>query len=353
MLNKKPKVNNCNDPDCLIQKTKNGGNCKLNEIVYSILCQECKDRYVGETSRNGHSRSIEHIKNSKSENTKQREKSVLLRHREEKHEGKEVSFEMKILSTHQHDALGRQCGEAVWIKETHPNKRINNKEEYHQPGDVEIVYNKNDHELKTKSKLKTKENEKIENDKKDDETEQGKSTESFIRSVRNENEIPNDEEIVNTQELINDARQRRIRKMNGKIQTINCDICDFKTGSQTLLNKHKENNHNEQKEKNSQEMRKRQKCDKCDFMTTSINVLKSHEKTNHESKAPPKASKRKSCNVCTKRFNKESTYIAHMNKNHKEGQLNLNLNQIQENVLMKENEVQSRENLNKSNCNTL
>ena len=35
------------------------------------------------------------------------------------------------------------CGEAVWIKETDPKVRINNKEEYHQPGDVDIIYAKN------------------------------------------------------------------------------------------------------------------------------------------------------------------------------------------------------------------
>ena len=82
------------------------------------------------------------------------EKVVLLRHIVEKHGGKEVSFEMKVISTYQHDALGRQCGEAIWIKETDPKKRINNKEEYHQPVDVEIVYSKNDKEIKLKQKTK-------------------------------------------------------------------------------------------------------------------------------------------------------------------------------------------------------
>ena len=70
ILNRKPKINNCKDPNCLIQKTQNGGNCKINEIVYSIICKECGDRYTGETSRNGHSRSIEHVKDAKSENKK-------------------------------------------------------------------------------------------------------------------------------------------------------------------------------------------------------------------------------------------------------------------------------------------
>ena len=59
---------------------------------------------------------------------------------------------MKILSSYQHDALARQCGEAIWIKEIDPNQRINNKEEFHQPGDVEISYTKNDKQLKEKRK---------------------------------------------------------------------------------------------------------------------------------------------------------------------------------------------------------
>ena len=110
--------------------------------------------YIGETCRNGHTRGIEHVKNARSDNPKEREKSVMLRHRKEKHEGAEVNFEMNVIASYQHNALGRQCGEAVWIKEVDPNKRINNKEEYHQPGDVEIVYTKNDNKLKKKKRKK-------------------------------------------------------------------------------------------------------------------------------------------------------------------------------------------------------
>ena len=69
-INQKPKNENCKDPDCLIQKTNKGGNCKNNEIVYGIECKDCGDRYVGETSRNGHTRSIEHVKNAKLDNKK-------------------------------------------------------------------------------------------------------------------------------------------------------------------------------------------------------------------------------------------------------------------------------------------
>ena len=59
--NRKQKTNHCNDPDCLISKTKNGGNCRKNEITYEIKCKQCKDTYIGETARNGHTRGIEHV----------------------------------------------------------------------------------------------------------------------------------------------------------------------------------------------------------------------------------------------------------------------------------------------------
>ena len=83
----------------------------------------------------------------------------------EKHEGEDVPFDMKIISSHQNYALGRQCGEAIWIKETDPSKRINNKEEYHQPGDVDIKYSKNDHEVKERRKAKMASVQNLENQK--------------------------------------------------------------------------------------------------------------------------------------------------------------------------------------------
>ena len=50
---------------------------------------------------------------------------------------------MNIISSYQNNVLVRQCGEAVRNKEIDPKSRIKNKEEYHQPGDVDIIYSKN------------------------------------------------------------------------------------------------------------------------------------------------------------------------------------------------------------------
>ena len=67
----------------------------------------------------------------------------------EKHDGKKVDFEMKVIKACQHDLLGRQCAEAVWITSAKPSERINNKNEFHQPGDVEVLYEKNEDQKKT------------------------------------------------------------------------------------------------------------------------------------------------------------------------------------------------------------
>ena len=97
---KKPKQDSCDDPKCLIGKTKNGGNCRKNEIVYEIACKECKDKYIGESARNGHTRGIEHFNDAESMNEDERERSVLLRHMEDKHNNKKVEFEMKVIRSY-------------------------------------------------------------------------------------------------------------------------------------------------------------------------------------------------------------------------------------------------------------
>ena len=66
----------------------------------------------------------------------------------EKHNGETVTFKMNVESVHLNNALSRQCSEAIGIKEVKATERINNKEEYHQPGDVEVSYVKNDNQKK-------------------------------------------------------------------------------------------------------------------------------------------------------------------------------------------------------------
>ena len=72
-------------------------------------------------------------------------------------------------------------------------------------------------------------------------------------------------------------------------------------------------------------MRFRFSCEKCDYKTTSETNLKLHISGNHqpnlESKQKQKIRKRKSCDICDAKFNKESTFITHMKKVHKQEKL--------------------------------
>ena len=155
---------------------------------------------------------------------------------------------MKVMASYQHDALARQCGEAVRIKEVDIKQRINNKEEYHQPGDVEMTYTKNDNtnllKQATKTKVDSTNNDKEISDNNsnenstENENDQRKITEYFIKNIRKEVEDTNEAQVLSTQELIQDARERRNLALNGKSKIMSCEQCDFKTTSKTLLNKH-------------------------------------------------------------------------------------------------------------------
>ena len=240
---KKMKTVGCDDPKCLINKTKNGGNCKKNEIVYEITCKQCKDRYIGETARNGHTRSIEHINDSESNNVEEMERSVLLRHINEKHLGEKVEFEMKVIKSYQHDPLAIQCAEAVWIRNVNPSKRINNKKEYHQPGDVEIVYEKNENEnIKMKKKVSKSKN-----------CDQSNYTLPQQNCSNQQNE--------STQEEIH----------------YTCDQCDYMVTQKDHLERHIERTH---KITNYE-------CDKCDYKAAQKQQLKRHKKTKHEQSIEP------------------------------------------------------------------
>ena len=177
-----------------------------------------------------------------------------------------------------------------------PTERINNKEEYHQPGDIEVSYNKNDNLNKITNEKQNTRNKNNSSNPKDTENEnlnenysqQKKITEFFVKEIRRECEqieeniaVDNEiEEPLSTQEMITDARERRTLKMNGKDQSFKCEQCPFTTTSISHMKKHKENIH---KEKDIEiEMRPRYNCDKCAFKTTSECVLQKHMSMHHD-----------------------------------------------------------------------
>jgi hypothetical protein len=68
----------CSDPNqCMVCNSEEGrGNCRRENVTYTIQCNECDSKYIGETARNAFSRGMEHMKAL----TKKDKNSVLHRH---------------------------------------------------------------------------------------------------------------------------------------------------------------------------------------------------------------------------------------------------------------------------------
>ena len=261
---------------------------------------------------------------------------------QEKHSSKTVKFDMKTVASYQQDPLARQCAEAIYIKSINLEKRINNKTEYHQPGEIKIRYEKNDN---TKIKVNGNENKDQEktqnidenvrqnpqNDKEQHQKNNQKTIKEFFKMMENTMNInnANEESTISSQDMIADARARRSNNQ----KDFNCEQCEYKTKSKTLLHRHVESDHKNKEDKISSKMiteriiRKRNKCDECEYKFTSENNLKKHMETAHKNTCNQRGntketktqinSKRIKCNLCDKKFNKQETYNIHITKTHK------------------------------------
>ena len=261
---------------------------------------------------------------------------------------------MKVLKSYQHDPLGRQCAEAVKIKNMDPSKLINNRKEYHQPGDVEVIYQKNEsEEMKNKKKAtkgtKDKNNENPIRDNKniddcnDNENENTPTIIEFIKKMRLEcekkkretviltinTEGVEDEDITSTQNMLNDSRKRRNQKGNQS----KCVNCVFKTGSLAILKQHMKTCQIEKANDNKEN-----------------DTVETTNKINN--------SKRIHCKKCDKKFNKEKTYKIHMNNFHNittiEGSVqSISIDKIRSNTNSTFHEIARTLRSNKSNDSAL
>ena len=163
-----------------------------------------------------------------------------------------------------------------------PNKRINNKNEFHQPGDVEVHYEKNQNENMKKKKSVNQNVENLKNKKSQENEEVGvpKPTEpsirDFLQNIRNnienitenENPIENEENILSTQDMISDAIARKMQK----VAMLHCDKCEFKSGSKTVVINHQKSIHNEDSNK----------CDKCEYEANTKGDLNKRNEESHK-----------------------------------------------------------------------
>ena len=100
--------------------------CNKSNVVYSYTCKKCPEtnKYTGETSRNFYTRDLEH-------RDKKNKNSWMHSHQQEKHEGTDPDFEIKVERMYK-DPLSRQASEAVYIRRTNGNV-LNSKIEFNQP----------------------------------------------------------------------------------------------------------------------------------------------------------------------------------------------------------------------------
>ena len=114
----------CGDVECMICRTSDRkGLCRKEGVTYEIQCRECNDKYIGETGRNGHARTREHMNEYKMK----KESSVMWRHCVEKHDSNEQEFKFKIRQVFGEDTTLRQVTEAIEIRR---EGSINNKMEW-------------------------------------------------------------------------------------------------------------------------------------------------------------------------------------------------------------------------------
>ena len=171
----------------------------------------------------------------------------------EKHDERKVDFDMKIIRSFQHNPLKRQCAEAVWIRKVDAEKRINNKNEYHQPGEVEVRYEKGENENIKRRKIM-------------------KNMSIQESSKYNENAIYCEHcDYKGTSQDLLETHTKSVHKSQ-PIKCKNCEHCDYKATSQSLLEIHTKSVHKGQQ----------RKCNKCDDKASSNDLSKTHTNSVHE-----------------------------------------------------------------------
>ena len=118
----------CGSPKCMVCNTTGKGRCRRNGIIYNIRCKDdCDDfEYRGETFKNAYSRGNEHINQFRTGASG----SVMKKHSERVHGGRDVEFEMEVMDYVRNDATLRQVTEAVRILEVPEERRMNDNTEW-------------------------------------------------------------------------------------------------------------------------------------------------------------------------------------------------------------------------------
>ena len=140
--------NQCKDEKCEPNKNpKNKISCRRNGVCYRISCLCCQRAgspadvtecacYYGESAKNMHCRSKEHVTKFNSKSVKIREESAFYKHLVSTHGGKAADknfsdyFEIQILKAYK-KPLTRLVEEGTYIS-SHKGELLNSKNEWHQ-----------------------------------------------------------------------------------------------------------------------------------------------------------------------------------------------------------------------------
>ena len=116
----------CNNINCLVCSTGGKGPCRSTVVTYELVCQLCRQKYIGETSRSAYTRGKEHLRT-----LEQREQSsVMWRHSCEKHDGNVPGFTMNVTGMFHSDAMLRQISKSIQMNKVQQDQLINMKSEW-------------------------------------------------------------------------------------------------------------------------------------------------------------------------------------------------------------------------------
>ena len=116
----------CHKPDCIMNSQEGNKKCHKSNVMYEWVCNKCPSSYIGETSRNFYTRSLEHMKKAND----MKDDSFIHSHQVQAHNGAQPDYSVKVLKTFQ-DAFSRQVYEGVYIRRNQ-NNPLNTKLDYYQ-----------------------------------------------------------------------------------------------------------------------------------------------------------------------------------------------------------------------------
>ena len=110
----------CNNIICLVCTTGGKGPYRSTGVAYELVCQLCRHKYIGETSRSAYTLGNEHLRALE----QSEQNSAMWRHSCEKHGSNVPGFTMNVTGTFRNDAMLRQLAESVPINQVQQDQLI-------------------------------------------------------------------------------------------------------------------------------------------------------------------------------------------------------------------------------------